>query len=275
MAEYILSADGLSKSFPVRGGVLRRQVGQIDAVLDVTLGIGAGERVGLVGESGSGKSTLAKLLVGLLPPTQGCVRIGSLDVSRLGGKSLKEIRRRVALIFQDPTNSLNPRMSVEEIVSEPLIIHRLTTRRERRDRVMKLLEAVQLPRDYCLRLPRELSGGERQRVGLARALATDPEILICDEPIASLDVSVGAKMLNLLLGLSNERKMAMLFISHDLRAVAFICRRIAVMSKGRLVEEGETDELLAHPKKRYTEVLINSAELDLDAVPELDDGEAL
>jgi ABC-type glutathione transport system ATPase component len=249
MAEPLLDVQQLRKVFPLRGGMLRRRVGSISAVDDVSFSLAAGETVGLVGESGCGKSTLAKLVVGLLSPTQGAVRL----------------RGSVQLIFQDPTNSLNPRMTVEEIVSEPLISHRLASRRERRRRVIELLEAVQLPASYLSRVPRELSGGERQRVGIARALATNPQLLICDEPIASLDVSVGAKILELLKRLVQQRRMALLFISHDLRAVAFLCGRIAVMRQGRLLEEAPTDTLLNQPRDPYTELLIRSADLDLDA----------
>ena len=249
MAEPMLDVRRLSKVFSQRGGWLRRQTGTIMAVHDVSFSMAAGETVGLVGESGCGKSTLAKLIVGLLSPTQGDVRL----------------RGSVQLIFQDPTNSLNPRMTVEEIVSEPLIIHRLVPRRQRRERVIALLETVQLPGSYRSRLPRELSGGERQRVGIARALATDPALLICDEPIASLDASVGSKILELLRQLVQERRMTLLFISHDLRAVAFLCGRIAVMRQGRLVEVAPTEALLSRPGNPYTEILIRSAELDLDA----------
>ena len=265
MAEPLLDVRQLSKVFPLRGGLLRRQVSSISAVHEVSFSIAAGETVGLVGESGCGKSTLAKLLVGLLSPTAGEVRIRGQRLAALRADALRSVRRMVQLIFQDPTNSLNPRMTVEEIVSEPLIIHRLAPRSQRRERVMALLETVQLPARHRSRVPRELSGGERQRVGIARALATNPELLICDEPIASLDVSVGAKILELLRQLVRERHMALLFISHDLRAVAFLCQRTAVMREGRLLEVAPTDTLLNRSSHPYTEVLIRSAELDLDA----------
>ena len=244
---------------------MRRKRDSITAVHEVSFSMAAGETVGLVGESGCGKSTLAKLIVGLLSPTDGEVRIRGQRLAALRAEALQSARRTVQLIFQDPTNSLNPRMTVEEIVSEPLIIHRLVPRSQRRERVMALLETVQLPARYLSRVPRELSGGERQRVGIARAFATSPEFLICDEPIASLDVSVGAQILELLGRLVREQHMALLFISHDLRAVAFLCGRIAVMQQGRLLEVAPTDTLLNHPSHSYTEVLIRSAELDLDA----------
>ena len=265
MAESILDVLNLRKVFPGRGGMFRRRLGSVTAVDEVSFSMAAGETLGLVGESGCGKSTLAKLIVGLLSPTEGNVRVCGQQLAAVRADALRQARRSVQLIFQDPTNSLNPRMTVEEIVSEPLIIHRLVPRRQRRERVAALLETVQLPGSYLSRVPRELSGGERQRVGIARALATAPELLICDEPIASLDVSVGSKILELLRQLAGERRMALLFISHDLRAVAFLCSRIAVMRQGRLVEVSPTETLLSRPSDPYTEVLIRSAELDLDA----------
>ena len=267
MAQPIIEAVNVSKSFPLYGGALRRQVGTIQAVHRVSCALAPGETLGLVGESGCGKTTLAKLLIGLLTPTEGEVLIQGQPLSRLRGASLRAARRTVQFVFQDPMGSLNPRMTVEEILSEPLAIHRLAHGRARCARVEELLTSVQLPVAYRRRLPRALSGGERQRVGVARALATDPQALICDEPIASLDVSVGAQILALLRSLSRQRRMALLFISHDLRAVAALCERIAVMRQGRFLEMAPTQALLSHPHDPYTELLIRSAELDLDAVP--------
>src|SRR3989338_8681597 len=236
MTASLLDVQSVSKAFPVRGGFARRPGASITAVAEVSFSMAVGETLGLVGESGCGKSTLAKLLVGLLTPTGGEGRIRGQQLASLRADALRSARRSVQLIFQDPTNSLNPRMTVEEIVSEPLVIHCLVSGRSRRERVIALLQTVQLPASHLARVPRELSGGERQRVGIARALAMNPELLICDEPIASLDVSVGSKILELLRDLVRQRRMALLFISHDLRAVAFLCSRIAVMRQGRLVE---------------------------------------
>lgn len=261
----ILEASGVTKRYPLRGGVLRRRVGTVTAVDNVSLSIEPGETVGLVGESGSGKTTLAKMLVGLVPPSAGQVRIAGEPLTQLRGRRLLGARRAVQFVFQDPMNSLNPRMTVERTLSEPLEIHSLARGPERRACVVKLLELVQLPRAHLTRLPRELSGGERQRVGIARALATDPQALICDEPIASLDVSVGAAILQLLRSLCQTRQMALFFISHDLRAVSALCGRIAVMRAGTLLESAPTERLLSHPSNAYTELLIRSAELDLDA----------
>ncbi|MBI3320956.1 MAG: ABC transporter ATP-binding protein [Candidatus Omnitrophica bacterium] len=268
MTRPILEAVEVSKWYPKRGGVLRRWRGVIRAVDGVSCSLQSGERLGLVGESGCGKTTLAKLLVGLLAPTRGSILLYGESPGRVRGRRRLAARRAVQMIFQNPTNSLNPRMSVEDTLSEPLLIHRLAGgRADRRRRVAELLDAVQLPVAYSHRLPRELSGGERQRVGIARALALQPEALICDEPIASLDVSVGAQIVELLRRLCQQRRMALVFISHDLRVVASLCERIAVMSAGRILERAPTQELLDHPRHPYTEVLIRSAELDLDHDP--------
>ncbi len=266
MADAILEAKEVSKAYAQHGGVLRRRIGTILAVDRVSVALRLGETVGLVGESGCGKTTLGKLLVGLLVPSRGQVLIRGRSFGRVKGAELLAARRAVQFVFQDPMNSLNPRMSVEETLSEPLIIHRLAGGRiARHALVEKLLEGVQLPAAFCGRLPRELSGGERQRVGIARALATEPEVLICDEPIASLDVSVGAQILELLRGVCRRRRMSLFFISHDLGAVASLCERIVVMREGRLMETGPTDTLLQRPQQSYTELLIRSAALDLEA----------
>jgi len=267
MVAPIVEVRGVSKWYPRRAGILRRQVGAVRAVDRVNLALHAGETVGLVGESGCGKTTLAKLLVCLLVPSEGEVFIHGTPFSPLRGSALLGARRSVQFVFQDPMNSLNPRMTVEQILSEPFIIHRLAGGEARRARLEALLEAVQLPAAYLRRLPRELSGGERQRVGIARALALEPEALICDEPIASLDVSVGAQVLELLRALCRRQHTALLFISHDLRAVASLCERVAVMKDGRLMELAPTEELLRRPLQSYTELLIRSASLDLEAVP--------
>ena len=265
-AEALLEARALTKEYPRYGGLLRRRVDTVHAVDQVSCSLSSADRLGLVGESGCGKTTLAKLLVGLVVPTSGEVLIQGRPLRSLRGTALLAARRRVQMIFQHPLNSLNPRLTVEEALSEPLQVHRLAkTARDRRKRIRELLASVRLPADYAKRLPRELSGGECQRVGIARALATSPDLLICDEPISSLDVSVGAKILELLRTISRERRMALLFISHDLGAVASVCERIAVMASGRWLEVGPTETILNRPSQPYTELLIRSAALDLDA----------
>ena len=265
MPEVILDARSLSKQFLIRSGVLQRRPARLRAVDAVSLSIEAGRSVGLVGESGCGKSTLARLMMGLILPTSGDVRFRGTPLRALTPQQRRQFHREVQIIFQDPMNSLNPRMRVADIVAEPLIIHHLLPSRRISARVEELLRAVRLPPTLLRSRPRALSGGERQRVGIARALATDPRLLICDEPIASLDVSVGAQLLLLLRRLREERGMALLFISHDLGAVASLCDRIAVMQQGRLVETAPTETLMTRPRDPYTALLIRSAALDLDA----------
>ena len=265
MGEALLEARDVSKLFRQRGNAFSPRGRTIRAVDRVSCSLRRGEALGLVGESGCGKTTLAKLLIGLLAPEEGDVTIHGQPFARLRGRQLQAARRVVQFVFQDPMNSLNPRLSVEDTLAEPLIIHHLADGpSDRRKRVEELLSAVQLPAAYRRRLPRELSGGERQRVGIARALATEPEALICDEPIASLDVSIGAQILELLRRVNRERGTALLF-SHDLRAVASLCEQVAVMKQGALLETAPTERLLSRPGHPYTELLIRSAELDLDA----------
>ena len=265
MPDPLLQAHQLTKQFSVRGGVFRRTLGSIRAVDGVNLSIAPGSTLGIVGESGCGKSTFARLLVGLARPTAGQVRYCGQPLEQLRGTSMQAFRRAVQMIFQDPTNSLNPRMRVHQLVGEPLTIHRLASGGKYQRRVDALLDAVGLSSTLRARRPKELSGGERQRVGVARALATEPAGLICDEPVASLDVSVGAQLLELLRGLIRARGLTLVLISHDLQAVASLCDRIAVMYLGRIVELAPTARLLERPWHPYTELLLRSAALDLTA----------
>lgn len=269
MAEPILELRDVSKTFRQRGGLFsEHRALRTRAVDGVSWAIGAGERVGLVGESGSGKSTLAKLLVGLLAPDVGTVRWKGAPVARMSRAQRLAMARSVQFVFQDPLTSLNPRLTVGETLEEPLIIHGVgATKGARAKVVASLLEQVRLPVVYVRRVPRELSGGERQRVGIARALALSPDLVICDEPIASLDLSVGVHILELLRELSATRTMALLFISHDLRAIAAVCERVTVLQAGRVVEAGTAHEVLSRPREAYTRTLVRSARLELDPAP--------
>ncbi len=263
MADKLLEARGLKKVFSQRRGIFASQDTTVTAVEGVNLSLGQGETVGLVGESGSGKTTLARILVGLVKPDTGEVLLEGKPFFGSLGKIQREQRRKIQYIFQNPLTSLNPRLTVEEALREPLLVHHLVEREKISQRIDALLAMVQLPVSYRKRLPHQLSGGERQRVGIARALAVEPQVLICDEPIASLDVSVGVKILALLRSINSQQKTALLFISHDLRAVASLCNRILVMHRGKVIEEGATLQITQHPREPYTQLLLNSAALVL------------
>lgn len=246
----LLEVDGLGKQFPARGG-------SVDAVDDVSFSLAAGETLGVVGESGSGKSTLARLVVRLLEPTTGTIRLDGDDVAHLRRRSLRAMRRRVQIVFQDPYSSLDPRLSVRAIVAEPLrIAHR---GREIRHRVPEVLSLVGLGPEHEARYPHELSGGQRQRVGIARALIVDPDLLVLDEPVTALDGSIQAQILNLLSRLQRELGLAYLFIAHDLAVVRHLADRVAVMHLGRIVETAPTEELFAAPAHPYTQALLSAS----------------
>jgi oligopeptide transport system ATP-binding protein len=260
----VLEAKNVSKVFPILGGLLRRRVGQIQALRNVSWTLPSGGSLGVVGESGCGKSTLARLCVGLYTPTSGDILLKGASVRGSDKATQKANRRAIQMVFQDPHHSLNPRMTVEEMLSEPLQVHRLVHGRDAtQKRVRELVCAVQLPIGYQKRLPAQLSGGERQRVGIARALAVEPDVLICDEPVASLDVSVGAKILELLRHLRKTIGMALLFISHDLGMVGSLCDDMAVMRQGQIVEHGPTEQLIKQPRHAYTRLLLRCARLEL------------
>ncbi len=236
------------------GGVRRRAV-----VRDVSLGVRRGETVALVGESGSGKSTLARAALRLLPAAAGSVAWDGVDVTRLSPARLRPLRRRIQLVFQDPQASLDPRMAVGSQIAEPLAIHRIGSPGDRRRRVAELLDQMGLPRSIAGRLPAGLSGGQRQRVALARALAVDPDVLVLDEPVSALDVSVQAQVVNLIVDLQRRRGLGYLFIGHDLRLVRWLADRTAVFQGGRIVEEGATEEVFTRPRHPYTQLLLTSS----------------
>lgn len=256
----LLEVRDLEVHFPVRGrGLLRREAGRVRAVDGVSFDLNRGEVLGLVGESGCGKSTTGRAILRLVAPTAGTVRFDGVDLSTLRGAELRAFRRRLQIIFQDPYASLNPRLTVGDIVAEPLKTHGLETdpRRLRR-RAQELLARCGLDPRYVRRYPHEFSGGQRQRIGIARALACEPELIVCDEPISALDVSIQAQILNLLQDLASERGLSYLFIAHDLSAVRHISDRIAVMYLGRLVEIGTFEEICDRPRHPYTRALVSA-----------------
>ncbi|GAA4211722.1 MULTISPECIES: ABC transporter ATP-binding protein [Microbispora] len=258
--ESILEVRDLVKHFPLNYGVVfKRQVGAIKAVDGVSFDLRRGETLGVVGESGCGKSTLAKLLMALERPTSGSVRINGRDITTARGAELKRMRRNIQMVMQDPYTSLNPRMTVGDIVGEPFEIHSdVAPKGGRRQRVQELLEVVGLNPDHINRYPHQFSGGQRQRIGIARGLALQPEIIICDEPVSALDVSIQAQVMNLLERLQNEFNLAYIFIAHDLSVVRHISDRIAVMYLGKIVELGNDTEIYDNPTHPYTQALLSA-----------------
>ncbi len=264
---YLLAARGLTKHFPIyRGIVLQRQVGAVRAVDQVDLTIMPGETLALVGESGSGKTTIGKLLIRVLRPTAGEIWFGGQDIAHLNDAALRPVRRRMQMVYQDPTSSLNPRRRVKDIIEDPLVIHKIGDAAQRASRVEELLHLVELPVEFAYRYPNALSGGQKQRVGIARALALNPAFIVLDEPTSALDVSVQAKIIALLKRLQAELGLTYLFITHDLRVVRNLATRVGVMYLGRIVEQAPTETLYANPAHPYTRAL-------LSAIPALDEEE--
>ena len=256
MAEALLQVEGLKKYFPVRKGLLRRTVGQVYAVDDVSFTIGPGETLGLVGESGCGKTTVGRTILRLIEPTAGTLRLDGRDITRLGKAELRPFRQQMQIIFQDPFSSLNPRMRAGAIVGEPLRVHGVASQHARRERVAQLFDRVGLRAAQMDNYPHQFSGGQRQRIGVARALALNPKLIIADEPVSALDVSIQAQVINLLTDLQRDLMLSYLFISHNLAVVEHISHRIAVMYLGRIVEHTDKTTLFTRPLHPYTEALL-------------------
>ncbi len=257
--EYILRIEGLKKWFPITGGVFSRVIGWVKAVDGVSFSVKKGETLGVVGESGCGKTTTGRTILRLIEPTEGKAIFEGTDIFSLNKAELRKIRRNIQIIFQDPYASLNPRMTVGDIVGEALDIHKLVrSKKEREERISELLDVVGLLPQHMKRYPHEFSGGQRQRIGIARALAVQPKFIVADEPVSALDVSIQAQVINLLEDLQEKFGLTYLFIAHDLSVVRHISTRVAVMYLGKLVELAETEELFEHPAHPYTEALLSA-----------------
>ena len=264
-SEPVLEVTDLTKRFPVRSGVLQRVTGHVHAVERASFHVGRGETLGLVGESGCGKSTAGKTILRLQDPTAGSIRLKGREIARLSPRQMRPVRKHLQIIFQDPFSSLNPRMKAGRFVGEPLAIHGLAGRGERRRRVAELFDRVGLRPEQMDRFPHEFSGGQRQRLAIARALTVDPDVIVADEAVSALDVSIQASVINLLVDLQREMGLSFLFISHDMSVIEHVSHRVAVMYLGHVVEVGGRDEVMSHPQHPYTEAL-------LSAVPRPDPG---
>lgn len=259
MSEYLIEVKNLCKTFPIKGGLLGREVGAVKAVNNISFKIKKGETLGLVGESGCGKTTLGRSILRLIEPTSGEILFNGKDIVNYSASEMRAIRRKMQIIFQDPYASLNPRMTIGDILAEPMDIHGLHTDKEaRKKRLLQLLSQVQLPADALNKYPHEFSGGQRQRICIARALAVEPEFIVCDEPVSALDVSVQAQVVNLLMDLQKELGLTYLFIAHDLKVVEYISNRVAVMYLGNMVEVAESSELYGDAKHPYTKALFSA-----------------
>ncbi|GMB09307.1 oligopeptide transport system ATP-binding protein [Thermolongibacillus altinsuensis] len=258
MSEPLLRVERLKKYFPITSGIFGKQVGQVKAVDDLSFTVYKGETLGIVGESGCGKSTTGRMLLRLIEPTEGSILFEDQEITRLSKSELRKVRREMQMIFQDPFASLNPRHTVEKILEEPLIVHGIGSKQERKKKVQEMLEVVGLSSYHAKRYPHQFSGGQRQRIGIARALMTRPKLIIADEPVSALDVSIQAQVLNLLEDLQKEFGLTYIFIAHDLGVVRHISDRVGVMYLGRMVELAESENLYNNPKHPYTKALLSA-----------------
>lgn len=256
--DYILQAKNIKKYFPIKGGILKHTIGHVKAVDDVSLSVLRGETLGIVGESGSGKSTLGRVLLRLMDPTDGQIVFEDQDITKMKYRKLRPIRRDMQIVFQDPFASLNPKMSVSELIEEPLIVQTNLTKAERKEKTISLLEKVGLRSEDRFKYPHEFSGGQRQRISIARALTLNPKFVICDEPVSALDVSIQAQVLNLMADLQDEFNLTYLFIAHDLSVVKHISDRVAVMYLGRIAEIAPKKNLYETPLHPYTQALLSA-----------------
>ncbi|MBO0961910.1 dipeptide ABC transporter ATP-binding protein [Neobacillus sp. MM2021_6] len=258
MSEFLLEVNGLKKYFPITGGLLGRKQGEVKAVDDVSFYVKKGETLGIVGESGCGKSTTGRLLMRLIEASDGRIIFEDKEITSLSKSELRKTRREIQMVFQDPYASLNPRHSIEQILEEPLIVHGIGTKEERRKQVREMLEVVGLSSYHAKRYPHQFSGGQRQRIGIAKALMTKPKLIIADEPVSALDVSIQAQVLNLMKDIQKEFQLTYIFIAHDLGVVRHISDRVGVMYLGRLIELADSEELYENPQHPYTKALLSA-----------------
>ncbi|MHC0036256.1 ABC transporter ATP-binding protein [Pseudoneobacillus sp. C159] len=258
MSELLLEVNGLKKYFPITGGVFGRKIGEVKAVDDVSFYVKKGETLGIVGESGCGKSTTGRLLMRLIEASDGRIVFEDKEITSMSKSELRKTRRDIQMVFQDPYASLNPRHSIQEILEEPLIVHGIGTKEERKKRVLEMLEVVGLSSYHARRYPHQFSGGQRQRIGIAKALMTKPKLIIADEPVSALDVSIQAQVLNLMNDIQKEFQLTYIFIAHDLGVVRHISDRVGVMYLGRLIELADSEDLYENPKHPYTKALLSA-----------------